>query len=301
MSTILKALRRLELEKSAQELGRPLKDEVTSAPEAGSRRRFPLLALMIAAGALGLGLGSSLLWLWPREGTETRLAESSRAQPRTAVVSAPPVQVAAPAALPTPSPEPSIPSPEVSVTSAPLPPEVALAPPVAVVSRPEPTRAIAPEPPIAEPPDPVAAKPAAPVRGSLPPFARRRAPAAAEPPPAASEPPVQKVARVEPAAAVEKVARVEPSPPAEKVARVEKPPPAEQLARAELPGVLVSRTVWHPQRDRRLAMVSLEGGAPRELHEGDAIGSLVVSEIGPSGVVFLHDGVELRRRVGAKN
>jgi hypothetical protein len=48
-------------------------------------------------------------------------------------------------------------------------------------------------------------------------------------------------------------------------------------------------------------MVAYEGGAARELHEGDAIGPLVVSEIGPSGVVFLLDGVELRRRVGARN
>jgi hypothetical protein len=73
------------------------------------------------------------------------------------------------------------------------------------------------------------------------------------------------------------------------------------VTRTDIPGVLVSSTVWHPRRDRRLAMVALEGGATRELHEGDAIGPLVVSEIGPSSVVFLHDGVELRRRVGAKN
>jgi hypothetical protein len=48
-------------------------------------------------------------------------------------------------------------------------------------------------------------------------------------------------------------------------------------------------------------MVSLEGGPARELHEGDAIGTLVVSEIGPSSVLFLNDGAPLRRRVGARN
>ena len=48
-------------------------------------------------------------------------------------------------------------------------------------------------------------------------------------------------------------------------------------------------------------MVSLAGGPARELHEGDAIGSLVVSEIGPSSVLFLNDGAPLRRRVGARN
>jgi len=267
MSTILKALRRLEREKSAQE-GRPLKDEVTAAPAAGSRRGFPFLALLIAAGALSFGLGASLFWFWPRENAAPQVAEvpevakapqvaeAPRAPRRAGVVPAPPA--AAAPAIPAPSPA-------ASVASAPPPPVAALAAPVAVVSRPEPPRAIEPAPPIPEKPDAMPAKPAPPERGSLPPFARRQAPAAAEPPPAAP------------------------------VAR------AEKVARPEVPGVLVSSTVWHPQRDRRLALVSFEGGAARELHEGDAIGSLVVSEIGPSGVVFLHDGVELRRRVGAKN
>jgi hypothetical protein len=63
---------------------------------------------------------------------------------------------------------------------------------------------------------------------------------------------------------------------------------------------LRSSTVWF-RSCRRLAKVTLAGGALRELHEGDAIGPLVVSEIEPSGVVFVRDGVELRRRVGAKN
>jgi len=257
MSTILKALRRLEREKSAQE-ARPLKDEVTAAPAPGSRRGFPLLALLISAGALGLGLGASLLWLWPRQDAAPEVAavaEAPRAPRRAGLVPAAPAAVAALPA-PTPVPAPAIPAP---------PPEASVAspPPVAVISLPEPPRVVEPEPPAPmQPPEPVAAKPAPPERGSLPPFARRQARAAVEPPP---------------------------------------PAPAQKLARAEVPGVVVSSTVWHPQRDRRLAMVSLEGGAARELHEGDAIGSLVVSEIGPSGVVFLHDGVELRRRVGAKN
>jgi hypothetical protein len=73
---------------------------------------------------------------------------------------------------------------------------------------------------------------------------------------------------------------------------------APKLARVSVPSVIVSKTVWHPQADRRVALVALEGGDARELHEGDAIGSLVVSKIEPSGVVFVHDGVELRRRVG---
>ena len=252
MSTILKALRRLEQEKGARD-GRPLKDAVTAAPAAWSRRRFPLLALMLAAGALGLGLGASLLWLWPSESVAPQVAEAPPAQPRaSAPPPAPvaPVVVAEPPALPPPTPAASVASPS-------PPAAAAFASPVAVVARPEPPRAVEPAP--TKPPEPIAAKPAAPARGSLPPFARKRASAPA------------------------------------------KPPAPVPVARADLPAVLVSSTVWHPQRDRRLAMVALEGGAARELHEGDAIGSLVVSEIGPSAVVFLHDGVELRRRVGSKN
>jgi hypothetical protein len=48
-------------------------------------------------------------------------------------------------------------------------------------------------------------------------------------------------------------------------------------------------------------MISLDGRPARELHEGDAIGSLVVTEIGPSSVLFLNDGAPLRRRVGARD
>jgi hypothetical protein len=68
-----------------------------------------------------------------------------------------------------------------------------------------------------------------------------------------------------------------------------------------VPDVYVARTLWHPIAERRVAIVEIgEGGEAVELHEGDAIGPLVVGEIEPSGVFFYHDGVELRRRVGAR-
>ncbi len=82
---------------------------------------------------------------------------------------------------------------------------------------------------------------------------------------------------------------------------IRRKPAPEKVVRADVPDIFVSSTVWHPQQDRRIAKVTLAGGAPKELHEGDAIGPLVVSKIEPSGVIFLHAGVELRRRVGAKN
>jgi hypothetical protein len=65
------------------------------------------------------------------------------------------------------------------------------------------------------------------------------------------------------------------------------------------PEIRVEGTAWHPSPERRTARVVVQGRAGvLELHEGDAVGTLVVSEIQPSGVVFLHGGAELRRGVG---
>jgi hypothetical protein len=66
------------------------------------------------------------------------------------------------------------------------------------------------------------------------------------------------------------------------------------------PALRVAKTLWHPQADRRVAIVSLDGAEPRRIHEGDVVGRYVVSEIQPSGVVFLDDGEKVRRAVGAK-
>ena len=61
----------------------------------------------------------------------------------------------------------------------------------------------------------------------------------------------------------------------------------------------MKKTVWHPTPARRVARIEVEGREGLlELREGDAVGTLVVSEIQPSGVVFLHGGEKLRRKVG---
>jgi hypothetical protein len=301
MSTILKALRRLELEKSVQD-GRPLKDEVTSGPDTGSRRGFPLLWTMLAAGALGLGLGSSVLWLWPRETAGPAVAEAAPpaspaltpAPPAAAVAAAPVIpapEVMAPPPVPMiPEPAVSLPAgaeaePEPPVASAPpaAKPAAAFSSPVEVVSRPAPVRAV-PEPE----PEPAAEPKPAP-RGSEPPFARSRRASASAPATDYVQPPLER------------------RPGEQTLARIEKPvlgaarAPAPEPAAPAGPNLLVSSTVWHPQHDRRSAMVSLEGLPARELREGDSIGSLVVSEIGPSSVTFLNDGAPLKRRVGARD
>jgi hypothetical protein len=85
----------------------------------------------------------------------------------------------------------------------------------------------------------------------------------------------------------------EPAPPAGERAEVAPAAPAP-------PDLLVAKTLWHPQADRRVAFVSIGGGESRRIQEGDVVGRYVVSEIQPSGVVFLDDGEKVRRAVGAK-
>ena len=183
---------------------------------------------------------------------------------------------------------PKVPKPE-PVTAVPLP------------TTPPAPKAAAPKPaPVAKPASaPVAVAPAVrndapPAPGEVPPYdyRARQAKKAASAAASSAAAPVA-VARAS------ETARAE-APPAP-AASVRRKTAAPTVARANVPDVLVSSTVWHPQRERRIATVTLAGGAPKELHEGDAIGPLVVSLIEPSGVVFLHDGVELRRRVGARN
>ncbi|MFQ5418402.1 MAG: hypothetical protein ACE5FL_15355, partial [Myxococcota bacterium] len=96
-----------------------------------------------------------------------------------------------------------------------------------------------------------------------------------------------------------------PKPPPAVVASVDKPaappPRPPQRLRSPLPNVVVERTIWHPLAERRVAVVELpDRGESLELREGDAVGPLVVKEIGPSGVTFVNEGVELRRRVGER-
>jgi hypothetical protein len=63
--------------------------------------------------------------------------------------------------------------------------------------------------------------------------------------------------------------------------------------------VEVLRTTWHPRPERRVARIRVDGfAAPLEVREGDAVSTLVVKTIEPSGVLFLHGGAELRRGIG---
>jgi type II secretory pathway component PulC len=71
------------------------------------------------------------------------------------------------------------------------------------------------------------------------------------------------------------------------------------VERVQVPPVSVKKTVWHPDARRRFAVITFEeDGELLELSEGDAIGPLVVKAIKPSGVLFYHNGVEIRYNVG---
>jgi hypothetical protein len=74
---------------------------------------------------------------------------------------------------------------------------------------------------------------------------------------------------------------------------------APVVVRAPVPDLTVDRTVWHPDSERRAAVVSVSG-QPKPLHlrEGDSVGGLTVLEITPSGVNFDREGVQLYNRVG---
>lgn len=236
MSTILKALRRLEEDKSGTR-ERPLREEILVAHR--ERRRGVGIALGCALLVVGVGLG--LLWgrplLAPTEGEET--------------------------------------------------PSAAEAPGAANAS----SLALAPE-----------ARSSRAAAASVAPAPESSSPAKASPSAAGGSKPTNS-----PPPAVQPAAEPSSAPRARDAAAPASPPPSESasVARAarapRLPPIVVTRTVWHPEPGRREAVVELEGRAePLRLREGDAVGTLVVGEIEPSGVLFLRDGVEIHARVGGR-
>ena len=62
MSTILKALRRLEEEKAASEEARPLREQIASEPRIATRTRRTGWAAAVIALALGVAAGGGVIW-----------------------------------------------------------------------------------------------------------------------------------------------------------------------------------------------------------------------------------------------
>ena len=69
-----------------------------------------------------------------------------------------------------------------------------------------------------------------------------------------------------------------------------------------VPRFAISGTTWHPYRQRRTADISVEsasGTRTVEVREGEMLGPMKVSEIGPTSITFLHEGKVIKRRIGA--
>jgi hypothetical protein len=101
-----------------------------------------------------------------------------------------------------------------------------------------------------------------------------------------------------------------PREPAKPAAAREPTPGPSQRAEAPgsawtdpipIPALVVARTVWHPDAQRRVAVVEVEGREePLQLREGDAVGPLVVRKIEPGGVLFVRGSVEVLHPVGGR-
>ena len=309
MSTILKALQRVEDERpsgGASAPRRALRSDFV--PEHSkpllrrSRQRAPRPWLWGSAGA-ALLLAVLVWWRLPERSAPEREVAAEAESPARA---APPVArqrehvalAPGPVAEASAAPPATAAEPQPAAAAAP-PPQPALPtdvaerlPPLGTTLDAPSTGTLAPAPP--EPSLPAAAPQlAAAVEPAPEAGAPEPAPVAVEAaPPPAPEPEPAPVQATPPAPQARPAAQ--PAPPA--VAPKPAPPPAPSA-----PSVLVERTSWHPSAERRVAWVSVEGitGA-LELHEGDAVGALVVKEIRPSSVVFLHGADRLQRRVGQR-
>ena len=282
MSTILKALERLEKEKQGGAPGMAEANEIAvvrpGVPQE-PRRRWT----WIAGGTGALALTALLaLWLQPPDVVPPELAAPSA--PTRPAEPAPQAVV--------PAPPPAEPAPQADVPASPPAEPVPLAPPAPLAAEPAgeaqpPPAVVAPVVEPAPPPEPPPPPPAEPVPV---------VPVAATP---ARAPEPVPISAPEPSPEALKPASHPPAPRAVEH-RSPKPPPPAVAARATDPKPAVERTIWHPDPARRRAFVRREGGgAAAEVREGDVLGEVSVRRIEPSGVVFVFDGRELRRAVGA--
>jgi hypothetical protein len=331
VSTILKALRRLEEEKSRGATSRPLREEVASGPGEAPRRRrswLPVLAMLV-----GAGLGASAWWVWPYERGGEPVREAEATPPTTQVEESivtrrvPPgfndaaskledeLHALAQAGVPEDTFDGAVPSedPLADPVTEGGPPEDAFASAVEVVERPTPEPRIAPVAPgagekrviqdpahLAKEPPAVTARRAKPADAPPPRIAAATAvdPVAATPDPVTDPPPPHPLEqqpapkpRVEPAPA----APVKPAP--ERVVAKKSAPASVSQASGVDSAVRVKRTQWHPEPARRSAEVDVSGRS-ESVHEGDVVGDYVVTEIRPSGVVLSRDGQRIERGIG---
>ncbi|MBW2271946.1 MAG: hypothetical protein JRG96_01645 [Deltaproteobacteria bacterium] len=301
MSTILKALRRLEDDEASQreEQRTELREHLVSDPPAAQPRRVRTLAWLLAIPAAGLmgALVASLLLpvLLGRD-----LPDASPA-PGADVASVSPeptqgVDTASPepaASAPQPAPQPT---PSEGVSPAALAATGRADPPGSAAVEREPATSLASVTSVTLP------QPARAASVSSPEPARAASVSSPEPARAASvSSPTSEPTELPPVAAASRPStqtRERVVPPLE----IEISDDVAVIERNPVPAVLVTQTIWHPRAERRVAVIERldvsEGSQPLRMREGDRVGSLQLVSIEPTGVVFVHNGSELRRRVG---
>lgn len=319
MSTILKALQRLEDEKSANS-ERSLNEQVVAhRPPSAPERRHGLRIGAVAIG--GLAVAAAAFFFWPTQ--EEPDAEVAMGSPPPAM--APAVAATTEVAAKKPRRKRSArPAPAARVQQDPS--EIEISPVVEVVEHldapPADTDVSADSGTPAAPPK-IAAQPAKAKPGAERPTARARAgnpetqvarrakqPRSASKQIADPKPPAPQISEssvlATPASALPapvEIAAVAPKPvpPAvpTPIPAVAREPERKIVQRATLPVLSIEKTIWHPDADRRVAVVRLvDTEKVLRLKEGDAVGPLVVIDIAPGSVLFNHDNIEIRYNVG---
>ncbi len=313
MSTILKALKRLDEQRRADAAPRTLEEQVLagSSGRSGDPAARPNKGWFAAIGGAGLSLLAGIAWFALREPPQS-------ARPAPPPVAAQPAELQDAIAQ---APLGSLPQHDAAVSGTELDAGVrdalqvrsarsdstltggAVSRRPAAGNQPEPGIGLEPELVAAdaarnraarigaaeEAPAPFVAEPARePVRAATPaPVAPAREP---EPTPS----PVPTVAQADPAPRPAAALSIEPP-----VATAEPEPRPDVAILPVLPEVWVERTQWHPTPAKRSALVRVgAAGEPRELHEGDSLEGVLVEEIRPSAVLFRYEGEEFKRGIG---
>jgi len=308
VSTILKALQRLEDEKNSN-VERSLDEQIVARrpPSDSNRRGLRLVAVAIG----GFAAVAAAFFFWTaRESPDAEVTKESR-PPEAAPVAAQEVAAEKPRRRPSARTPPAAPAQQPSSAAK-------IASVVEIIEHLDAQPVDADAPAAA----PKRAAPAARAGAERP--ARRTsarepdsqvARAAERPRPARkeianAEPPVTQIlensvpAKTAPAppAPVEIAAVAPKSVPTAAPASLPAPiqePEKKVVQRAKLPTLSVEKTIWHPDADRRVAIVKLiDAEEILRLKEGDAVGPLVIEVIKPGSVLFNHDGIEIRYNVG---
>lgn len=85
-----------------------------------------------------------------------------------------------------------------------------------------------------------------------------------------------------------------PAPVSEPVAD----PPVAVIQREPAPEIAVQEIIWHPNPARRVAIFEVDGAKSQRIGEGDQIAGFTVAEIGLSDVELVRNGVAVTRRIG---